>query len=273
MRNTLRSRPLGETTNTINKSNSNTQQSQSAIPSIRLLTATPSATGISPEASSSLNNSMSFEGSSWGSFPSTVLAPKPESAPKRRLVPKKSRLGLLNVVGSKDKENKRPDATSANQGDISNRSFEIYVDPTLDPELGEILMVKKKKSRAALDGMRWGPLGEVTNVPASGSNSNVKAKETAQLQPSGFLKVKGEEKDKWWSIGRGRKDSKDKSAKEGKENKPHDSFNTRAKCMRRFVLDFPSHLRFPVLKLLNPRRFHHNAPRVSSTGELRVGRC
>ena len=92
-------------------------------------------------------------------------------------------------------------------------------------------MVKRKKSRAALDGMHWGPLGEVTNIPASSSSSvqNDNAKEatvTRPLQPSAALKLKGEEKDKWWSIGRGRKDSKDKSVKEGKENKE----GARAKC-------------------------------------------
>ena len=39
------------------------------------------------------------------------------------------------------------------------------MDPTDDPELEEILVVKKK-SRAGLDGMAWGPLEEVTNVPS-----------------------------------------------------------------------------------------------------------
>ncbi|KAG5633201.1 hypothetical protein DXG03_008055, partial [Asterophora parasitica] len=51
--------------------------------------------------------------------------------------------------------------------------------------------------------MRWGALGEVTNVPAV----------TAPKEAPALLKVKGEEKDKWWSIGRGRKDSKEKTNK------------------------------------------------------------
>jgi len=44
--------------------------------------------------------------------------------------------------------------------------FEIYVDPTNDPDIGEILMVKTKKSRLALDGMHWGTLEEVTSIPS-----------------------------------------------------------------------------------------------------------
>jgi len=54
--------------------------------------------------------------------------------------------------------------------------------------------------------MAWGGLGEVTNVP------KVPPKDTAPLP-----KVKTEEKEKWWTLGRGRKDSKEK--KENKENK------------------------------------------------------
>lgn len=100
--------------------------------------------------------------------------------------------------------------------------FEIYIDPAVDDEIGEVVMVKKKKSRVALDGMRWGSgaLSEVTNVPA------VTPKEAPTL-----LKVKAEEKEKWWSIGRGRKDSKEKT-KEVKEAKeaPRDKSKSRAKC-------------------------------------------
>ena len=46
-------------------------------------------------------------------------------------------------------------------------------------------MVKKKKYRAALDGLTWGTLDEVTNVP------KVPPKDPAPLQ-----KVKNEEKEK-----------------------------------------------------------------------------
>lgn len=136
------------------------------------------------------------------------MAPKAEVPARKRLVPKKSKLSLLG--GGREKERgkdlsdvvRRVGAPSSSKG-----AFEIYVDPTVDPDIGEIVMVKKKKSRVALDGMKWGPLGEVTNVPS------VTPKEAPAL-----LKVKTEEKEKWWSIGRGRKDSKEKT-KEAKENK------------------------------------------------------
>lgn len=82
--------------------------------------------------------------------------------------------------------------------------FEIFVDPTVDPDIGEIVMIKKKKSRLALDGMAWGALGEVTNI------AKAVPKEAAPLP-----KVKTEEKEKWWTLGRGRKDSKEKT----KDNK------------------------------------------------------
>ena len=34
--------------------------------------------------------------------------------------------------------------------------YDIYVDQTDDPDIGEILVVRKKKSRAGLDGVSWG---------------------------------------------------------------------------------------------------------------------
>jgi hypothetical protein len=82
----------------------------------------------------------------------------------------------------------------------TREGFEIFVDPTNDPEFNDVLVVKKQKSRGALNGMNWGALGEVTNVP------NVPRDGPA---PSGMPKSKEEDK-KWWSIGRGRKDSKNK---------------------------------------------------------------
>ena len=76
-------------------------------------------------------------------------------------------------------------------------------------------MVKKKKSRLALDGMEWGTLGEVTNVPSA-----TKPKEKRGKKDS-LLRVKVDENQKWWSIGRGRKDSKEKDKVKEKD---------RAKC-------------------------------------------
>lgn len=196
MFNTLTARPLAVATPP--------QPATHNIPSIRLISATPSATGTSSEANTSLNRTID---SSWASIPSP-LAPKAEVPSRKRLVPKKSKLSLLGVGREKERGKdlsdvvRRVGATSSSKG-----GFEIYVDPTVDPDIGEIVMVKKKKSRVALDGMKWGPLGEVTNVPS------VTPREAPAL-----LKVKNEEKEKWWSIGRGRKDSKEKT-KEAKENK------------------------------------------------------
>lgn len=208
---------------------------QSHIPSIRLISATPSATGMSSEGNSTIIN-RSID-SSWASVPSP-LAPRADPTPKKRLVPKKSKLSMLGVGSSgKDKSDKANKDFSdvvrrvgAAGGTTSTRGgFEIYVDPTDDPEIGEIVMVKKKKSRVGLDGMRWGALGEVTNVP-----------QVTQMQPKdlkeapGLLKVKQEEgSGRWWSIGRGRKDSKEKEKEKIKEVKEQkrDKSKTRAKCL------------------------------------------
>ena len=89
--------------------------------------------------------------------------------------------------------------------------FEIFFDPTIDPDIGDIVMVKKKKSWVALDGMTWGTLGKVTNIP------KVPPKEVAPL-----LKVKNE-KEKWWTLGQGRKDSKEKTKENKKMSSKHKS--------------------------------------------------
>ncbi|KAJ3912172.1 hypothetical protein F5877DRAFT_85099 [Lentinula edodes] len=124
------------------------------------------------------------------------LAPKTDAEPRKRLVPKKSKLGLLGG-GSEDRQKDRGKDLSdvvrrVGGGSTSQRAggFEIYVDPT-DPEIGEIVMIKKKKSRAGLDGLRWGS--------------------------GGVTKVKAEEKEKWWTLGRGRKDSKEKERERVRE--------------------------------------------------------
>ena len=90
----------------------------------------------------------------------------------------------------------------------ARNGFKIFVDPTDDPDIGEIVIVKKK-SWLILDGITWGALDEVTNVP------KVPPKEP---EPAPLQKVKNEEKEKWWTRGWGRKDSKEKN-KDSKENK------------------------------------------------------
>ncbi|KAJ3573255.1 hypothetical protein NP233_g2552 [Leucocoprinus birnbaumii] len=169
------------------------------IPSIRLISATPSAVGLASDANNSFTNSA--EGS-WASAVPSAIAPKGDGTSRKRLVPKKSKLGLLSV-GSKDKirefaEVSRRDSASVREG------FDIFIDHPNDPELEDIVVVKKQKSRGALNGLKWGALGEVTNVPNSTRSGSIS---------STVSKLKEEEK-KWWSIGRGRKDSKEKNTRE-----------------------------------------------------------
>jgi hypothetical protein len=123
-------------------------------------------------------------------------------------VPKKSKLGLLGY-GRKERGNDSSDVVRRVGADTESTcgGFEIYVDPTNDPEFGDIVVVKKQKSRGALNEMAWGALGEVTNAP--------NMPRAGPVYDDAF-KVKDEDK-KWWSIGRGRKDSKEKE-KVGKEN-------------------------------------------------------
>lgn len=146
------------------------------------------------------------------------LAPKSlpnEPGPRKRLIPKRSKLGLVGGLGSKKSNKDFSDvvrgATSTGRG-----GFDIYVDQAEDTEIGEILLVKKK-SRGALDGTRWGALEEVTNAPA------VPKEKTKERENDGLPKVKGDEMEKWWSIGRGRKDSKEKT-------KEKEISKSRSKC-------------------------------------------
>lgn len=194
------------------------------VPTIRLISATPSATGSAADASTSL--------SAIAPFASSPLAPRVDSpASRKRLIPKKSKLGLL-TGGGKNKEKSTKDFSDvvrrvgSNTASTGGGGFEIYVDHADDPDLGEIVVVKKKKSRLGLDGMKWGALGEVTNVPSA-------PKERKNTAVEHLLKVKDDDSQKWWSIGRGRKDSKGKD----KENK---KAPTRSKS--RYISHFESNM-------------------------------
>ena len=204
------------------------------VPTIRLVNPTPSALGSPSDASTSAIP-RTFD------LPSTSspLAPRAlttSNASRKRLVPKKSKLGLLGAVKG-NKEHSQNDfsdvvrriggTTSAGRG-----GYEIYVDHTEDPDLEEIVLVKRKKSRLGLGAVAWGPdegnAGSVlksqpsvnalkpkasenilkpkssTNILKSKDKENsVRAKPVEHL-----LKPKADENQKWWSIGRGRKDSK-----------------------------------------------------------------
>ena len=122
--------------------------------------------------------------------------------------------------------------------------FEIYVDQGEDPDMGEIVVVKKKKSRLALNGMSWGALGEVTNVPASareGRGDKENGKENGKGTTEGLLKVKGDENQKWWSIGRGRKDSKGKKEEKEKEKEQKPPARSKSACSSPIFSPHPLH--------------------------------
>lgn len=209
------------------------------VPTICLIDPTSSALGACSDASTSAARN-NFDPPPSISLP---LAPRPittsNASSRKRLVPKKSKLGLLGAVkGHKERsQNDFSDVvrriggvTSAGRG-----GYEIYVDHTEDPDLEEIVLVKRKKSRLGLDAVAWGTSEENTatvlkpkpssnalkskgseNVskPKSSVNTHkfkskdkensIKAKPVEHL-----LKPKSDESQKWWSIGRGRKDSKE----------------------------------------------------------------
>lgn len=181
-----------------------------SMPTIRLISGAPTATGAAPGLGDPfVDNSVPSPSVTVSPIP---LAPKEDAqVPRRRLVPKKSKLGLL-VGGKRSKMPENNDLSdvvrrvgvSAGTASVAKSGFEIYVDPTAQSEVGEVLMVKKKKSRAALSGLKWGTLAEVTNSAPSRNSTNA-------------VRLKSEDKEKWWSIGRGRKDSKDMKIAE-KEN-------------------------------------------------------
>ncbi|PCH37125.1 hypothetical protein WOLCODRAFT_140718 [Wolfiporia cocos MD-104 SS10] len=136
---------------------------------------------------------------------SALLAPRTD-APRKRIVPKKSKLAQL---AGKTKERVNRDFSGVVRrvsGDSSSRGprgYDIYVHQADEPDIEEVVIVKKRKSRLGLDGLKWGPLSEATNASA------------VQEEPRDNIldhqsKGKGDDSQKWWSIGRGRKDSKGK---------------------------------------------------------------
>ncbi|KAI6113748.1 hypothetical protein EDD16DRAFT_1802786, partial [Pisolithus croceorrhizus] len=199
----LLSRTTTDTVRVRSSSPFTTPATKSQVPTIRLTAPTPSAQNtslqqpvVAPWAAETMP---------------APLAPKSNGdLPRKRLVPKKSKFGLLGSSSTKgEREQDFSDLTRRVGVSVQNEvGYEIYVDPAEDPDIGDILLVKKKKSRAALDGMTWGTLGEVTNIPSI--TKPKENKEKSGKKEEGLLKVKVDENQKWWSIGRGRKDSKEK---------------------------------------------------------------
>ncbi|KAL4261714.1 hypothetical protein AB1N83_006845 [Pleurotus pulmonarius] len=191
--------------------------SSPAIPTIRLISATPSAAGLSSSEGSNTSFASSELNDTFAIPARPSIKPKASTsslnpANKGRLVPKKSKLSLLGLGSSSQNGSQNGGQTTEKDRDLSDvlrrvgvshegsskgkGGFEIYVDPTEDPEFGEIVMVRKKKSRAGLDGVRWGDEGDGA---LKEKNCNV------QKQEGG--------KEKWWTIGRGKKEGKDKTQK------------------------------------------------------------
>jgi len=207
------------------------------IPTICLVNATPSALGSSSDASTSaVHNAFDLPPTS------SPLVPRPlttSNASRKRLVPKKSKLGLLGAVKA-NKERSQHDFSDVvrrigGTPSAGRDGYEIYVDHTEDPDLEEIVLVKRKKSRLGLDAVAWGPgegdTGSVLKPKASAnalkpkSSTNILKSKSKDKENSvrakpveHLLKPKADENQKWWSISRGRKDSKE-------QKEPH-----RSKC-------------------------------------------
>jgi serine/arginine repetitive matrix protein 2 len=230
MRNTLPSLTISSSLSRSQPSSPSAEPTPQAVPTIRLINATPSATGTASEASISVHNSFDTP------FAPSPLAPRTnvdDITKRKKLVPKKSKLGLLGAVKNKGRsQNDFSDVVRRVGGTASagRGGYEIYVDHTDDPDLEEVVLVKRKKSRLGLDAVAWGPTDDVANALRSPTENILKPKASENvLKPKGSMnllkpKTKGvenkskgvetlaksaaDEKDKWWSINRGRKDSK-----------------------------------------------------------------
>ena len=116
-------------------------QAGQPIPSIRLISATPSATGLYSEASTSFNHSLE---ESWATIP-VPLAPKSDVQPRKCLVPKKSKLSILSMGHDKEKNRGKDLSDVVHHIGVDSftarNGFEIFVDPTDDLDIGEIVMV------------------------------------------------------------------------------------------------------------------------------------
>jgi hypothetical protein len=116
-------------------------------------------------------------------------------------------------------------------------AFDIYVDPEMDPDIGEILVIRKRPSkiRGGLGDVGWGV--NVDDVPPVPKLVGLDEKTNLNLgvKPKGDEKEGG--KERWWTIGRGRKDSKEKeeTKKKGKENVKISSSLERKCFFRPFV--------------------------------------
>src|SRR6266403_3465842 len=115
-----------------------------SMSTIRLISAAPIAAGAAPGLGDPFIDT-SFTSPSETISPPTPLAPKRDTqAPRRRLVPKKSKLGLL-VSGKGSKTHGKHDLSdvvrrvggSTATASDGKSGFEIYVDPLPQPHVGD----------------------------------------------------------------------------------------------------------------------------------------
>jgi serine/arginine repetitive matrix protein 2 len=169
----------------------------SKIPTIRLIHATPSNASLNPNETLLTPNS-----------PERTFISSQRSSQHKSIIPRKSKLGLLS--GSRRNDD-FSDITRRLGLPPASRGTEIYVDPSNDPDIGEIVVVRKEKARGRLESIRWA-LGDKTNSASHSSDEREKSKKVKKKEKENS-KPKGEEKDRWWTIGRGRKDSKESKSK------------------------------------------------------------
>jgi serine/arginine repetitive matrix protein 2 len=206
----------------------NPQQHGFQIPSIRLHAATSAMAGLDSDAPTAM-------GSFAGAAPAVAspLAPRAPTDTRPRVVPKKSKLSLLaGRNATKTRENDLSDVArrvGAPASASTGRGFEIYVDPANDSDVGEIVVVKKQKSRTALGSIGWSgsgaantaPLKDHSNLPtpvekpallkkgSTGAISLLTGKRSTGA--ASMLRSEQEDNQKWWSIGRKSKDGKSKT--------------------------------------------------------------
>ena len=96
------------------------------------------------------------------------------------------------IFRNNNSNNRTDRSTSKDFSDVSRRvglppstgrTFDIYVDPADDPDIGEIVVLKKKKSRAGLNEVQWNALGDVTNTGEAKSNNTKHSNPDAPLKP------------------------------------------------------------------------------------------
>ncbi|KAF6741921.1 hypothetical protein DFP72DRAFT_1110853, partial [Ephemerocybe angulata] len=230
------------------------------VPSIRLVSATPSSTSTSMSGLTS--PMLGTSATPWDEMPPPPPIPKhhltSSSSSSRlrpkatRLVPKKSKLRMLGSLG-RDKQDKRDFSDVvrrvAGSSKLSLRGgFEIYVEPAGDPEMEDVVVVKKGRGRGALEGVGWGPK---TSASASTGRvlGDVDMNTNGGGKKEGGLKVKGEEGGKWWSIGRGRRDSKEDKKEKARE-KDKDKENGGVRSQSTFLSLLPFHSPLPLSPIL-----------------------